>query len=160
MPPRPTPRTRPATPQDLPILAALEQSSMPDPWSPAAVASELDQPDSLVLVAVDPDADAPVAYASYRHAAEEAELLRLAVDPARRREGLATELLAAGDEALAAAGCVACFLEVRADNAPAIAFYERAGFHRIGRRPGYYRSGGGGSVDAIVYARAIVTSGL
>ncbi|HMB52408.1 MAG TPA: GNAT family N-acetyltransferase [Thermoanaerobaculia bacterium] len=171
---RPTPDLRPATADDVPALAALERSAMPDPWSAGMVAGELEQEDALVLVARDGEDGggegserSPIAYASYRGAAGEAELLRLAVDPARRREGLATALLVAGDRALAERGCVACFLEVRADNTTAIAFYERSGFHRIGRRRGYYAprpadqrdaATGDGRVDALVYARAIVTA--
>jgi ribosomal-protein-alanine N-acetyltransferase len=171
---RPAPDLRPATVADAPALAALERAAMPDPWSAALVAGELEQEDALVLVARDAGGSGalaerpPIAYASFRAAAGEAELLRLAVDPARRREGLATALLAAGDRALAELGCVACFLEVRSDNETAIAFYERSGFHRIGRRRGYYAprpagqrdaATGDGRVDALVYARAIVTAG-
>lgn len=173
---RPSPDLRPATAADVPALAALERLAMPDPWSAGMVAGELEQEDALVLVARDGEGGSggdgserpPIAYASYRSAAGEAELLRLAVDPARRREGLATALLVAGDRALAELGCVACFLEVRADNTTAIAFYECSGFHRIGRRRGYYAprpadqrdaATGDGRVDALVYARAIVTAG-
>jgi len=145
----PLPRPRRATLADLPALAALERECFDDAWSADAVEDELRHPDAVVLV-VD-DAGAPVAYACWRKVLDEAELLRLAVQPAARRRGLAGVLLAGGDTLLAAAGCSACFLEVREDNAGAIAFYEATGFHRLGRRRGYY----GGLCDALIYARSL-----
>jgi [ribosomal protein S18]-alanine N-acetyltransferase len=53
---------------------------------------------------------------------------------------------------LRAAGCATVFLEVRADNAPAIGFYERGGWHAAGRRARYYPDG----VDALLYRRALL----
>jgi ribosomal-protein-alanine N-acetyltransferase len=65
---------------------------------------------------------------------DELEILNLAVEPAKRRRGIARRLL---DDALA--GCKgAWFLEVRASNGVAIQLYESAGFHHAGRRPDYY----------------------
>jgi ribosomal protein S18 acetylase RimI-like enzyme len=61
---------------------------------------------------------------------------------------VARALLTAGRRHLAGFGCEACYLEVRADNAAAIALYEAEGFHPIGRRPGYYGRG----TDAVLYA--------
>jgi len=145
------PRPRRATLDDLPALAALEDACFDDAWSADSVEDELRHPDAVVLVVDDPGGGMPVAYASWRKVLDEAELLRLAVEPRKRRRGLAGVLLAGGDTVLAAAGCSACFLEVREDNAGAIAFYEATGFHRIGRRRGYYA----GVCDAFIYARAL-----
>jgi ribosomal-protein-alanine N-acetyltransferase len=99
-------------------------------------------------VAAREEAAPPAGYAAFRHAAGEAELLRLAVLPEERRRGIARALVAEGIERLLAAGVQVCFLEVRADNGPAIALYERLGFARIGRRRGYYRDGS----DALRFA--------
>lgn len=73
-----------------------------------------------------------------RQMAGELEILNLAVDPAQRRRGIATALLDAALAAAQRAGARAAFLEVRASNRAAIAFYRRHGFHLQARRPHYY----------------------
>jgi ribosomal-protein-alanine N-acetyltransferase len=142
---------RHAAEADLAALAALESASFGDPWSEDSLAAELTYPESVVLVAEAAGSAAPAGYAAYRALLGEGELLRLAVAPERRRRRVAAALLAAGDEALAAAGCDTCFLEVRADNQGAIAFYMAQGFHRIGRRRNYYGPGR----DGLLFARAV-----
>lgn len=168
-------RVREAAPADLPALAELERAAFGEPWSRAGLAAFIGRTGALVLLGELPAEDAlaagtaataveaagraapaartrpPAAYAAWTLAAGEAELLRLAVDPARRRQGIAREILAAGAKRLAAAGCSTCFLEVRADNRAAIALYERAGFHRIGHRTAYYRDGS----DALLYGASV-----
>lgn len=141
---------RPATDDDLAAILALEAEGFPDPWALETLAAELRFPGSFVLVAASPRASA-LGYASFRTVADEAELLRLAVASAARRFGLGRRLLEAGFAELSGRSLANCFLEVRADNAPAIALYERVGFRRSGERKGYYRDGS----DALVYARAI-----
>ena len=149
---------------DLEALTALERRSFDDPWSTASLRGELESPDALVLL-IDGDSGA-VAYAAWRivvyrrpgepagRASGEAELLRIAVAPDRRRRGLASTLLAAGEGRLAAAGCEVCHLEVRDDNLAAVAFYEGHGFHPVGRRRSYYGEGR----DALLYARRLAAA--
>jgi [ribosomal protein S18]-alanine N-acetyltransferase len=144
-----------ATAADLPALVALERESFPDPWPEDSLAQEVEGPGTLVLIAAESYAAPPLGYAAYRAMGGEAELLRLAVAPAARRRGVARALLTAGRRHLAAFGCESCFLEVRADNAAAIALYEAEGFHPIGRRPGYYGRG----TDAVVYAGSTRSAG-
>lgn len=74
-------------------------------------------------------------------AAGEAELLRIAVDPARRGEGLGRALLAACQAELADQGMTTLFLEVRASNREAISLYRACGWKPCGRREGYYADG-------------------
>lgn len=83
------------------------------------------------------------AYAHWRvnPAAEEAELLRLAVHPAHRREGLAAALLAASERDLRGAGIRTLLLEVRVSNAAARALYAAAGWEEAGLRRAYYQDG-------------------
>ena len=80
-------------------------------------------------------------------AAGEAELLRLAVDPARRGEGLGRRLLEGCQAALAAEGMGELHLEVRASNAAARALYAACGWREVGRRARYYPDG----EDAVLY---------
>ena len=74
-----------------------------------------------------------------RVAADEFEILNLAVAKIFRRRGVATRLVTAALEHVRAAGARRTYLEVRASNAGGIAFYARMGFRECGRRPDYYR---------------------
>lgn len=87
-----------------------------------------------------------------RRMAGEAEILTLAVDPAQRRRGLGSALLAAAVDWAADAGADALFLEVACDNAAAIALYGADAFAEVGRRRAYY-SRPGGAMDALVLRR-------
>lgn len=82
-------------------------------------------------------------------AAGEAELLRIAVSPEARGQGLGRLLLEACQDELAAAGMAHLFLEVRPSNAPARALYRACGWRPCGTRPGYYPDG----EDALLFAR-------
>jgi ribosomal-protein-alanine N-acetyltransferase len=93
---------------------------------------------SYLVIEVD---GAVVGHAVASAAGDDAELQRIAVDPAYRRRGLAHDLLAAVEERVAAEGATRLLLEVREDNAPAAAFYRARGFEEVGRRRGYYRDG-------------------
>jgi len=135
---------------DAGAMAALELASFPHPWTRAQVASELALASSLALVAHDADG-ALAGCVLFRRLLDEAELLRLAVARERQRRGLATALVARGLDELRAAGCATAFLEVRADNAAAIGFYERGGWQFAGRRSRYYPDG----VDALLYRRVL-----
>lgn len=86
-----------------------------------------------------------------RVAAGEAELITVAVRPSAHRSGIAHALVAAARMHLEAAGAETLFLEVRSDNVPAIALYEKLGFSRAGLRAGYYRTTAGERVDALMY---------
>jgi [ribosomal protein S18]-alanine N-acetyltransferase len=134
---------RPAAAADLPRLAELEAAAFAEPWSAGLLASELAQPGSLLLVAAaGGGGQGPLlGYACFRQAAGEAELLRVAVDPAARRRGLGRRLIAAGLERLRASGVARCHLEVRPANAAALAAYRTLGFTLCGRRRAYYRDG-------------------
>ena len=111
-------------------------------WSAARIAAHAAAPGAVAL-------SRPGGFCLGRVAADEAELLILAVDPARRRAGIGRALLADFAAAARAAGAREAFLEVGADNAAARALYAAAGWTEAGRRRGYY-AGGGGGVDALV----------
>jgi [ribosomal protein S18]-alanine N-acetyltransferase len=76
-----------------------------------------------------------------RMAAGEAEILSVAITPARRRRGLARPLLDLHLRRLAGLGARAVFLEVDEHNTPACRLYQRANFYEVGRRQGYYTGG-------------------
>lgn len=109
---------------------------MADPWSEGLLAAELAAPGGIGLGIE--DRGELCGYAFFRTCLPESELLRLAVAPARRRQGLASQLLNSGLRTLADQGCDSCFLEVRAANQGALALYARSGFVPVGRRKNYY----------------------
>jgi ribosomal-protein-alanine N-acetyltransferase len=74
-----------------------------------------------------------------REAADEFEILNLAISKAFRRRGIATRLVSAAVGSAQTAGTRRTYLEVRASNGGGIAFYMRIGFRVCGRRPNYYR---------------------
>lgn len=88
-----------------------------------------------------------------RIAAGEAEILSVAVSPARRGRGLARRMLDLHMRRLAGLGAKAVFLEVDEDNAPACRLYARAGFREVGRRAGYYQRNEGQAATALVLRR-------
>jgi len=144
--PDPALAVRPARTEDLDVLVQLEEAGFRDPWPREMLECELTHPRAVLLLAT--RGGTPVGYAAFRQATDEAELLRLAVEPAERRRGVARALVTAGLDRLRQQDIQACFLEVRVDNAPAIRLYRALGFGVAGRRRSYYRDG----TDAIVFA--------
>jgi len=143
-----------ARPDDAASLARLHAASFDRPWSASDFRRFL-QDGALGLVIR--DGGAVTAFVLLRTVLDEAEVLTIATDPAHRGRGLAAALLAAAIEPLADAGVATLWLEVAADNAPALALYARAGFHETGRRRGYYPRRTG-AADALLMARAIARS--
>lgn len=86
-----------------------------------------------------------------RVAADEAEVLTLAVEPAAQGRGVGRALLEQAMDTARQLGAGAIFLEVGARNAPARALYAAAGFVMVGRRCGYYPDGN----DALVLRRPL-----
>lgn len=130
-------------------LAALHARcfTTPPPWSAADFAGFLVDPLAFLLVEGD------AGFLLGRAVAGEAELLTLAVAPEARRRGLGGRLVARFLYQARLRGAERAFLEVAADNAPATALYESAGFALAGRRRGYYRTPDGHRSDALVLAR-------
>lgn len=83
-------------------------------------------------------------------AADEAELLTLAVRPAYRRRGGARQLLTAVIDHVRASGARALFLEVGVDNPGARRLYDSQGFRAVGERRAYYERGQSPPADGIV----------
>lgn len=151
-----TAAVRSATLRDLDPLTELERAAFgAGAWSADQLAGTLRSPGMLVLLARPAtetgDAAAPLAYAIFQRAADEAELLRIGVDPPYRRRGLATRLIDSGLARLRERGVERCFLEVAAGNRAAIALYEQLGFSRRGYRRGYYPNGD----DALLLAKKL-----
>jgi [ribosomal protein S18]-alanine N-acetyltransferase len=91
-----------------------------------------------------------IGFALWRVAADEAELLTIAVDTDHRRRGAGRTLLEAVIAKARAGGVATLFLEVGADNPAACSLYEQKGFRTVGHRSGYYRRGDRPAADALV----------
>jgi [ribosomal protein S18]-alanine N-acetyltransferase len=117
-------------------LSILEESPEAARWSRASLVdsassgfawvAELDGRVSGILVG--------------RVAADEFEILNLAVAKVCRRKGVATRLVTSALESARTAGAPRIYLEVRASNEGAIDLYTRMGFRESGRRRNYYRN--------------------
>ena len=141
------PDIRRLTYADLPQVIAIERRAFPTPWSLAMFVLELSKPGGVCLAA---RRDGNLAgylicsrYDTVWH------IMNVAVDPARRRTGVATALLfelfeRVGDDN------ARFTLEVRTSNAPAIELYERFGFRAAGVRRRYYQDNG---EDALIMWR-------
>lgn len=89
-----------------------------------------------------------------RYAADEVELLLIAVRPEFRGQGIGRTIMDRFLETSRARGACKVFLEMRAGN-PAEHLYRACGFRQIGLRKGYYRGAVGGPIDAITFGRSI-----
>jgi ribosomal-protein-alanine N-acetyltransferase len=119
-------------------VAAIEAASFDVPWSVTAVGALLE--DGLTRVWEARTSTGIVGMALLRVVAGEGELLRIAVHPEVRRQGLGGALLKAVLSAIADACPLGVFLEVRAANVAARRLYTREGFIESGRRRDYYQA--------------------
>lgn len=128
-----------ARPRDAAAIAALHAASFGRGWAEDEV-QQLLMDDAVVAHRV-MLRRAVAGFIMSRTAADEAEILSVAIAPARRGRGLSRPLLNFHLRSLAGRGTRAVFLEVDEHNAPALRLYAGAGFYEVGRRTGYYESG-------------------
>ena len=123
-------------PEHVAAVVEMERQCFSDPWSEKSVASELDNPLSLWLIA---EADGVVAgYVGSQTVLYSADMMNLAVSQDFRRQGIAEQLVNSLTEALAEKGVKTLLLEVRISNEPAKQLYQKLGFEIVGKRPRYY----------------------
>ncbi len=118
------------------------------PWTTPEFASLLSTPGVAIFLR-------DRGFLALRTAADEAEIITLAVHPAARRQGLARVLVAEALDTARSGGVRRILLEVAVDNDAARALYAQAGFVETGRRRGYYARSGGERVDALVLVRPV-----
>ena len=123
---------------DFSAIAELEKLCFSDPWSEKSVASELDNPLSLWLVAM--EGECLAGYVGSQTVLDETDMMNIAVHPNYRRRGVAKQLVERLVETLKQRGSRCLTLEVRASNEPARKLYEKLGFQQIGLRKNYYRN--------------------
>ena len=140
---------RPLSYADLPQVIAIERRAFPTPWSLAMFVLELSKPSGICLVAL--SEERIVGYLICSRYDVVWHVMNVAVDPALRRQGIATAML---DELFGRADKPGeqYTLEVRTSNDAAIALYERFGFESAGVRPGYYHDN---KEDALIMWRRV-----
>lgn len=119
-------------------IVALEARSFTNPWPREILARELAESSVTRMYVMRTPEARVAAFCLCWLIVDELHINTIAVDPALRRRGLATQLMrhVLGDAA--ASGARRATLEVRRSNAPALALYERLGFLVCASRPGYY----------------------
>ena len=141
----------PAGLRDAARLAQLHGASFHRGWGEAEFESMLTERNTLVhrLKA----GRKVIGFAVSRMAADEAEILSIAVDAGYRGRGLSRNLLLTHLGHLAGRGVRTVFLEVEENNQPARRLYDRAGFAVAGRRERYYREPSGEQLNALLMRR-------
>ncbi len=119
-------------------VAALETICFHDPWPEESIASELRNPLSLWVVAV--EGDTLCGYVGSQAVLGEADMMNLAVAEGYRRRGIGQALVEFLVTELKKKGNYSLALEVRQSNTGAIALYHKLGFRQVGLRPNYYRN--------------------
>ena len=137
------------------VMMAAFDPAYGEAWNRRQVGDALLLPHTHYLLAYDgePSGQArTTGFVMSRSAADEEELLLIAVHPDYRGRGVGSDLMRRFIESAHARGKSRLFLEMREGNR-AESLYRRAGFEPVGRRSNYYRSGSQGPLDAITYAR-------
>jgi ribosomal-protein-alanine N-acetyltransferase len=123
---------------DLPNVLAIERRSFDTPWSLAMFVLELSKPSGVCLAAA--DGDELAGYLVCSRYADVWHLMNVAVDPGRRRAGIASSLIGRLFHEVGPGARLT--LEVRTSNTGAIAMYEGFGFRSAGHRRRYYQDNG------------------
>jgi len=133
---------RDANPKDLSEMAKIESTGAG--WSFSQLDATLGSPHSFATLAL--VGGVAVAHVVATAVTDEGEVLTLGVHPRWRRRGVGRILVGSVLHEWRKRNIVRGFLEVRADNQPAIRLYSGLSWRPVGRRAGYYPDG----TDAIV----------
>ncbi|WP_245319219.1 GNAT family N-acetyltransferase [Consotaella salsifontis] len=144
-------------PGDADAAADLHARTFDHGWSADEMVSLLAQPGTFGFVArrIGQPRSEAVGFILARQAADEAEILTVAVDRSARGQGTGRLLMDNALQRLYAERIRHLFLEVDEGNGPARALYRRLRFEEVGRRKGYYTDAGGSHSNALVLRRAL-----
>jgi ribosomal-protein-alanine N-acetyltransferase len=130
-------------------LAALHAKLFDTAWDVNAFNALLSHPTSTSMVARIGNPQETIGFIIAQLAADETEIITLGVAKPHQRAGIARRLIEGVARAARRAEAKRLFLEVAADNMPALVLYSRMGLTEIGRRKGYYSRQAGPPVDAL-----------
>ena len=138
--------------EDSAAVAEMEQQIFSDPWSEKSVMETVQQKQSVCFAAE--KAGHILGYLLVYHAADEAEIARIAVQKEARRQGVAGKLMLALENYCEEHQIVRLLLDVRESNETARNFYTESGFAEDGIRQGFYSNP---SEDAVLMSRQLGT---
>ena len=127
----------------------IDKECFPDPWSEKSFVDEMENENTVYLVAID---DGVLGYAGMWSVFENADITNIAVSPDARRRGIGESLLLELIKYAEKRGADNIRLEVRSSNTAAISLYEKCGFLEVGIRKKYYSDNG---EDALIMERKI-----
>lgn len=136
---------------DLNQVVEIEKNTA-SPWGREQISNELGQAGGWQFVVRQLPDNKIVGYICGRAIADEAEILKIAVTVAKRRQGVASALLRQAFQHMRKLGAKGCFLELRASNTPARQLYEKFGFTGTGIRKKYYKAP---QEDALIMVKKI-----
>ena len=143
------PLLRPMTVADLDRVMAVEVQAYGHPWSRGNFTDSL-AAGYLAEILHEPGGAEPIGYFVAMPGVEELHLLNITVAPPCQRQGWGLLLLRAVRERAQARAARTLWLEVRAGNEHARAFYRAFGFAECGLRRGYYPASASRREDAVV----------
>lgn len=126
-------------PELIPSVISLERQCGLSSRSDESYQGLLQNPDSLLLVALDEFKQVVAVFSGWLVAGE-LEIDNIAVLPTFRHRGIASTLLAKALESAREKGAHRATLEVRLNNRTACVLYEKFGFTVVGRRKNYYHN--------------------
>ena len=145
MDPAGAPGLRPMRWWDVEVVVGIERDVFADTtWTAGQFWSELAQANRTYVV--DEDGEGVAGYAGLMAVPPTADIQTIAVASRARGRGRGRALLEHLMSVAGEAGCSEILLEVRPDNARAMAMYEEAGFEVIARRASYYGPGADGLI--------------
>ena len=121
---------------DIEAVIEMDTAIFPDPWSETGLFTYLIREDTVFLTAWADNALA--GYCGAQTAADEADIITVAVSETMRGKGLGKQLLSELIGKVQEKGAENIYLEVRVGNEPAKALYRSAGFTENGIRKNYY----------------------
>lgn len=134
---------------DIGTIARIHALSFDDAWTGVMIRRILTMPGVFGIVARHRRQWTVSGFALLRRAADECEVLSLAVSPELRGDGVGGFLFDGAMEQASIAGAKKLFLEVAEDNGVARQLYSSRGLIPVGRRPGYYRRNDGTTTAAV-----------
>ena len=155
-PARASPSIRPIGAERSAECAVIHATSFAYPWQEADFEQLFVAPGIFADGAIEAKEDYLAGFVVSRVAAEEAEILTIAVAPEWRRRGIATSFLGPHLHGLAAIQVSRLFLEVDTENTAARALYAHFGFELVGERKAYYRTADAGLAAALVMRRDLL----
>ena len=136
--------------EDSAAVAEMEQQIFSDSWSEKSVLETVQQKQSVCFAAE--KAGHLLGYLLAYHAADEAEIARIAVQKEARRQGAAGKLMQALEHYCEEHKMEKLLLDVRESNEAARSFYTKNGFVEDGIRQGFYTNP---SEDAVLMSRQL-----